>query len=692
MPEQNSKDSILDYLKIKPSPQSIDYVENKKQFHLYTLLTEQRHPKTWTLSSVIKENTREGLKMLLSVDEDISDMIDRFSEDLTLAGKAVNAIHRAIKEKRKIYFYGCGSTGRLAKMMESTLWRPFWRKMKRSAFWEKLSENFPDDIEDRLIGEMTGADRALISSLEGFEDLQLIGRLQLIDRGIEKGDVVFCVTEGGETSSVIGTIMTALDQYGNPDEKSLAEAAGNLFFVYNNPDNLLLPFERSKMVLRNPGITKLNLTTGPQAITGSTRMQATTSEIFVLGSILEEALYRVMREYLSSEELSLTGFEPETNLYSRLKSFRDVKISVDNTIDSLREFTESETETYAKRGFSTYFAGDALITVFTDSTERSPTFRLYPLDTVNADARRSWIQVWTESRDIKDAWQVLLGRGFRGLEEPFYKPFFEEEIDDPYLKNVALKSLANAGNDQERFYDLSFSESNITRYTIHPDDIGVIVCVNDEHAQSEGPGSGFRKFAEYFQKKGAKVTVITVNGSKGSLSEKPVAADGTINISLPAYPDPIGLRKQIALKMLLNTHSTGVMAKLGRVIGNTMTTVNPSNLKLIGRATYLIMSHVNDTISGRHWTDRHGVFRNLTFGEVNAVLYDAIDYVSGNNPGQTAEVPLSIIRILEALKNRDYFSWEGAQSILDCQGLDAFLTERNPTLSSAPPLEQSPHQ
>ena len=58
---------------------------------------------------------------------------------------------------------------------------------------------------------MTGADRALISSLEGFEDLQLIGRLQLHDRGIKPGDVVVCVTEGGETSSVIGTIRAALD-------------------------------------------------------------------------------------------------------------------------------------------------------------------------------------------------------------------------------------------------------------------------------------------------------------------------------------------------------------------------------------------------------------------------------------------------------------------------------------------------
>ena len=60
---------------------------------------------------------------------------------------------------------------------------------------------------------MTGGDRALVSSLEGFEDLQLIGKLQYQDNGIKKGDMVFAVTEGGETSSVIGTILTAAREY-----------------------------------------------------------------------------------------------------------------------------------------------------------------------------------------------------------------------------------------------------------------------------------------------------------------------------------------------------------------------------------------------------------------------------------------------------------------------------------------------
>jgi hypothetical protein len=54
--------------------------------------------------------------------------------------------------------------------------------------------------------------------------------------------------------------------------------------------------------------------------------------------------------------------------------------------------------------------------------------------------------------------------------------------------------------------------------------------------------------------------------------------------------------KLVCLKMALNAHSTAVMAALGRLVGNTMTNVSPSNLKLIGRATNLILMHVNQAL------------------------------------------------------------------------------------------------
>ena len=48
--------------------------------------------------------------------------------------------------------------------------------------------------------------------------------------------------------------------------------------------------------------------------------------------------------------------------------------------------------------------------------------------------------------------------------------------------------------------------------------------------------------------------------------------------------------------MLMNAHSTAVMTKMGRVVGNTMSNVRAGNLKLIGRATYLTKMHVDDVI------------------------------------------------------------------------------------------------
>ena len=84
---------------------------------------------------------------------------------------------------------------------------------------------------------------------------------------------------------MIGTVLAARRLYSDQNESSQ-----NLFFVFNNPAQDLLHLDRSRAVLQDPYISKLGLCTGPQAVTGSTRMQATTIETFVIGLILEEAI------------------------------------------------------------------------------------------------------------------------------------------------------------------------------------------------------------------------------------------------------------------------------------------------------------------------------------------------------------------------------------------------------------------
>ena len=126
---------------------------------------------------------------------------------------------------------------------------------------------------------MAGGDYALIKSVEGFEDFAPFGRKQISDLGLASGDTVFAITEGGETSFVIGTAWQGVD------------AGARVFFVYNNPDDVLRAHvRRSREVIDDPRIEKVNLTTGPMAVTGSTRMQATSIELLAMLTVLEMVL------------------------------------------------------------------------------------------------------------------------------------------------------------------------------------------------------------------------------------------------------------------------------------------------------------------------------------------------------------------------------------------------------------------
>lgn len=669
-PLSPASSSILQLLQINPSEQSLDYLANKKQYQLHTLLTEQRHPKTWNLSQVIKTDSWQGIKDLLSVDLDISDKFTEMASHPEILEQAAAAVERAILENKKIYIYGCGATGRLAKQVESSFWRPFWTKLQGTVIWDKLKGLF-SGIENALIGEMTGGDRALISSLEGFEDLQLIGKLQLQEHNIQAGDVVFAISEGGETSSVIGTILSASEWYENSNE-GIEAARKHLFFIYNNPDDLLLPFDRSRSVIENKKITKIGLFTGPQAITGSTRMQATTSETFVMGIILEHAICRLFLKYLTDKEMHAIGFDGNITLSQRLLSFIRLQEAVQSKSREISRLTDLEAEAYARGRFSTYFAKDALITVFTDATERSPTFKLYPFDTIDEQTRKAWIQVWTAAGSLQEAWGLFLRRPFRGLDRALYEEPFKHGIADPYLQQSALTSLKKAGSDQQYLYDFSYSANN--RQTRGPceNDFGVLILADEEFKQGIAHQECCQQWLKQFADAKAHVGVILVtlqqirNGSAAFTELNSLAPNVlVIPLSLNTEIDPLGVRQNIALKMLLNAHSTGVMAKLGRVIGNTMANVNPGNLKLVGRATFMIQLHVNDKLPKT---------AGISYAEANSVLFDAIDYVSRHQTtGQTSEVALSIIRILEAIKSGLCVSWEQAEEIWHREGLEAYL-------------------
>jgi N-acetylmuramic acid 6-phosphate etherase len=179
---------------------SDEFLKICQQFKLGALVTEASHPVTAGLSEVTQSNIAGALDLLFRVDGDVVAKYREFVES-GRAGEIARIILAAIRNGGKIFFTGCGATGRLSILLDS-IWRDFWQKQGKPEF------------ENRTFSVMAGGDYALIKSVEGFEDFAAFGRKQISGLGISAKDVVFAITEGGETSFVIGTAWAGVEAGG----------------------------------------------------------------------------------------------------------------------------------------------------------------------------------------------------------------------------------------------------------------------------------------------------------------------------------------------------------------------------------------------------------------------------------------------------------------------------------------------
>jgi N-acetylmuramic acid 6-phosphate etherase len=681
------KDTLLKLLDLIPSPASIDYVQAKNSYQLHTLITEQRHPKTWNLSDRITEDVEAGLRMLFTVDEDVNARILSLGKNIQPLEDAVRAVEEAILSGRKIYLFGCQETGRWTKWVESSIWRPFWKDLRtRKKIWEKLSPRVEDTIENRLIGEMPGADRALISPLKGWEDLMITGRIQLEERGIEPGDVVFCVSASGESPAAIGTIYEALDRWTRRYHYDAAKIRKKLYFFFNNPEDVLLPFYRCKAVLEEPGFTKINLTTGPQAVAGSTRMQASTIDAFLIAQIIQAAIDHALRPMLSNKEMSSLGFETPVFLSERIGAFSDILKEVKRIIPDIARITTLEGKVYRNERYITYSALRGCNTVFNDCAERGPAFHGYPLDTVKTIPRKSRIQAWAPVPNMGEAWETILGRPYRGLSPAPFQSHLHQAGEDSTLLQAASKSLKNAEDGQQFLFDFSFSDFNLRNRGPEKEDLGILVLIGPEETLLEDKESLVYRYIRQFLEKGARTAILFITENEQNDIEKlarkipgfdPDGKDMLTILPMVSTNDPLCINRLIALKTILNAHSTCVMAISGKITGNTVTALDPDNLKSIGRGTFVILSHVNDVIKRPEWVKRHGILEPISYGEANAVLFDAIRFMEGKReaPNRSYEVPIAIIRILESLRLNQAVSPEKALSIVRDIGLQQYLKD-----------------
>ncbi|UCD49401.1 MAG: hypothetical protein JSW27_17945 [Phycisphaerales bacterium] len=539
-----------------------EFVQQEKAFRLGELLTESSHPKTRTLSQTTQADLRAGLRQLLSVDEDIVAASERiFAQDSY--PKLIAALLEAMRTGHQIFFTGCGATGRLSILLEAA-WRRFWGEhvgwgLPHQDQEEELAGQVPPDgLEDLCISVMAGGDFALIKSVEGFEDFPDFGRYQLRQAGVQAGDVVVAITEGGETPFVIGSAWQGL------------EAGATVFFVYNNPTDLLRRHvKRSREVIDEPRIHKLDLTTGPMAIAGSTRMQATTVELLVVGAALETALAQFVGWGLPHQFDRAPGDRPGLPYPTTFAKLIEA-LSADESVEALARLTQFEEDIYRRHGLVTYAADAVLLDVLTDTTERSPTFMVPPFRQ-DGDTRSpvSWAFVKNPYHETREAWREMLQRPPRGLD---WEPAVYEKLNAPETLRAEPPRLDNDRIHRFRIgNEIDPSRTDVPETALVTIDIGG----NSElqKAATETFGAGFGKTA-----------AITI----GPAANTAVAGQHFhFPCELPA--SPLRLWEHLAVKLILNTISTATMVRLERVIGNAMVWVSPSNKKLIDRGTRLIV-------------------------------------------------------------------------------------------------------
>ncbi len=517
-------------LRITARKQAEAFIRDQTQYHLGFLPTEQPHPYTRDFSQTVQSDPAEGVRVLLSVDRDLPPVARRtfFTAEFD---ELVDAFGDAIRSTGRVCFSGCGSTGRLAILLEE-MWREFWEDragVQPGDAHRSPPSGSPErrkalEYAERACSIITGGDRALIRSVENFEDYAPFGARQVADLDLREGDVLVAISEGGETSSVLGTITEGL-------------ARGcRVFFIYNNPtDRLTRYIERSKRIIEDERVTVIDLYSGPMALPGSTRRHATTLEMVVAGAAMEEALRTAVEP----------GFKPDRQEVANSFATLLHSLQEPENLRVLGELAVLEADLYRAGGRITYFARKYLLDIFCDTTERTPTFMLPPFKrSDDPDGRPSWAYAKDPDHSGYDAWLTMLRRTPRGL----------AWSADDYRSMNANEQLI----DQPPILD----NNEIYRYHIGSE---------DDRSRYEGAPSVFLSF--------------DVSADQSTFS---MVTTTTYTIKPALTPSAINLFHHIAVKLVFNTISTASMGILGRIRNNWMVQVDPTNKKLIDRGSRII--------------------------------------------------------------------------------------------------------
>ena len=194
-------------------------------------VTEQRNPLSGGLDRM---SVRDLVSLFVREERRVEEALVKNVDALA---RAVELATRSLESGGRLFYAGAGTSGRLGVLDASEMPPTF---------------GVP---ADRVQAIIAGGAPAIQASVEGAEDDALAGALAIQERGVTKGDAVCGITASGRTPFVRGALQAA---------KTVGAAT------------ILLTCNPNREKGRIQADVELDLPTGPELITGSTRLKAGT--------------------------------------------------------------------------------------------------------------------------------------------------------------------------------------------------------------------------------------------------------------------------------------------------------------------------------------------------------------------------------------------------------------------------------
>src|SRR2546430_11834848 len=232
------------------------------------LLTEQRLPESMNLDAL---STADAVSVMVEQDKRAVEAVEKVRDDVV---KAIDLVVEALRRNGRLFYVGAGTSGRLGVLDAS-----------------ECPPTFRADPE-MVQGLIAGGESAMFRAKEGAEDSPEQGAADIDAKNVAANDVVMGIATGGTTPYVHGALKRAIER-----------GAKTIFF---------------SCVATFAGETKTDVTirplTGPEVLTGSTRLKAGTATKLVLNQITTIAMVRIGKCY---ENLMVDLRASNTKLWDR---------------------------------------------------------------------------------------------------------------------------------------------------------------------------------------------------------------------------------------------------------------------------------------------------------------------------------------------------------------------------------------